>query len=106
MKLSYLSDVKWEWNTRHDPGCFRALMERYWNTLLVTCGGVVFLSVAFAAWTALVPLSAPEPVGEIGKDTTETLSREQMKATLELFKGRKDRYDERKVQPTNIVDPA
>ena len=86
--------VRWEWQTRHDPGCHRSLMIRFWKTTLAVCALVTVLALGFAAWSMFgVATEAGVAESRVGRDSTETLSREQMKTAIELFEKRKADFE-------------
>jgi len=96
----------WQWKTRHDPDCLRALMFRFWKMLLITCAVVGVVSIGIALWTIFVPLRLPTPSAPVGQDATEALSREQLRTVLDLFTQKKLEHANRRAAPANIADPA
>jgi hypothetical protein len=107
MKLPYIDDIKWEWNMRHDPDCTRALMYRYWHTLLIVCGVVLVTSLLFVVWTVFVPLGTLAITADVAvKGRVETVSRERVRATLDSFEQRALYFEQVSNNPPSVEDPS
>ena len=82
-------------------------MTRYWNAFLVFCGVTALFACTFAAWSMLIPAQeADVPIAVVSSDTSEMLSREQMKKVLQLFEDRKLHFDKASVEVMRISDPS
>ena len=106
MRIPYPRNFIWQWRTRHDPDCLRALMSRYWRSLLMISAIVGVLSASVAVWMVFTPLRLPAPSASLGQDATEALSREQLRGTLDLFDQKKLQHEKAKTTPPSISDPA
>ncbi|MBI2048565.1 MAG: hypothetical protein HYT30_01420 [Parcubacteria group bacterium] len=108
MKIAtHIKTARFEWHTRHDPGCFRALAVRFWKIVLVACMSVAALSLGFVAWSMLGSVAGIEaPTPRVGKDSTEALSREQIRSTLELYEKRAVDFEAKKSAAQKIPDPS
>ena len=102
-----LRSMGWEWTMRHDPACYRALTVRYWKTLLALSVIAVVGAVSFAAWSMVIDSERNADADEgVNTDFVETLSREQMKKTLDLFAKRKADFEKALAETSKIADPA
>ena len=108
MKIPFLilNSVMWKWYMRHDPGCMRELMSRYWNVLLFLCGVTILLSVVFALWSIVSPWTPTTDAAPISRDNPDTLRREQMQLVIDLYGQRKLQHDKVKNAPPTITDPS
>ena len=106
MKIPFLNSVMWEWHTRHNPGCERALMTRYWKMLLVICGLVLASAIAFALWSISSPWEPATNEPPISQDNPDTLRREQIRSVIDLYDARKTQFDHVKVTPPRVADPS
>lgn len=98
--------MMWQWHARHDPGCERALMERYWDLLLSLCGIVLISAVAFALWSIVSPWEPEANPAAVSQDSVDTLRREQIQAVLDLYEQRKLQFEKAKSEPVRVADPA
>ncbi len=105
--MSFIHNLLYVWRMRNDPHCMGIVMTRLWETLLVMCAAAAIVSISFVVWTVLSPSTGDQGAeGDVKSDSTETISREQLKNVLTMFQDREMKYKKLSSQPPPVVDPS
>jgi len=104
MQLKDILNTVYYWKNRHDPECANALSTLVWWCLLFLT--LLFLTgaILYSIWMLSGSRSMIEAEETVGQ--SETLSRESLKNTLELFEQRKKRFQFVGSNPPRIPDPS
>ena len=107
LHTSFLTQVRAQWSMRHNPECFRGFALSYWRLVLTVLlvGTLFFLTVgAWFLWRG-VSTGGIDSL-QSGIPRSETLGREQLKATLELYRQRSLKFEQTKRSGSTVPDPS
>lgn len=104
MELKDISNILYYWKNRHNPECSNSLSVIVWWCLLSISLLLLLLAVLYSIWMLSGSSSVRDDGPVVGQG--ETLSREALANTLDLFEQRKQRYQFVQSNPPRIEDPS
>jgi hypothetical protein len=105
-KDNIAAHVRHAWSSRNEPESMRLLAGAFWEFSLL---GAVFLVTGFALFGGLMFFAAFSPDDEpalVSGGGGVMLNRVELKAILQEFESRAERYESIKTGRTSLTDPS
>jgi len=99
-----LKTLRYAWNNRHNPECAEDLGSAFW-TFALTLSALSMIGVGgYGAWIFFFSGNITESEAVVPQ--AQTLSREALKNTLELYETRRTNYIYTRDNPPTVSDPS